>query len=256
MPMDISLLADLPDRDLAREGICVGEGRLAVERMLASGLTPLALASVPGMADGLEAPHGAELPLQVMPQPEIGRIAGFPFHRGLLGAFQRPPRKGIAALEFTSCSRLALLDGVTDPVNVGGIIRSAAAFGLDGVVLGPRCGDPYTRRSIPSSMAACFALPLAFIERIPAAAEMLRARGLCIRGADLGQSAVPADQIAAAEGIALILGNEGHGISPAWRDYCDGYVRIDIRPEVDSLNVGVAAGILFYQLARAENPMV
>ncbi len=243
-------MANLPDRDLAREGICVGEGRFAVERMLASGLKPLALASVPGMADGLSLPDGTEPPLRILPQPEIGRIAGYPFHRGLLGAFARPVERGLDELSLHAASRLAVLDGVTDPVNVGGIIRSAAAFGLDGLILGPRCGDPYSRRAIRASMAACFSMPLAFIPDIPASARILKERGLAIWGADLHHRAVRADRLAGEGGVALILGNEGHGISDPWREACDAYVMIPIGPEVDSLNVGVAAGILFYQLAR------
>lgn len=247
--MDISLIADLPDRDLAREGICVGEGRFAVERMLAAGLKPLALASVPGMAAGLIRPDGGELPLRILPQPEIGRIAGFPFHRGLLGAFERPARRSLADLEIDSDSRLAVLDGVTDPVNVGGIIRSAAAFGLDGVILGPRSGDPFSRRAIRASMAACFSLPLALTGEIRETARELKRLGLPVWGADLHPEARPARELSKAGGLALVLGNEGRGISDAWREACDAYVMIPIGPEVDSLNVGVAAGILFFQLA-------
>lgn len=254
--MDISLLANLPDRDLAREGICVGEGRFAVERMLASGLKPLALASVPGMADGLTAPGGEELPLQIMPQPEIGRIAGFPFHRGLLGAFERPRQRSLSQFEFDSTSRLVLLDGVTDPVNVGGIIRSALAFELDGLILGPRCGDPYSRRAIRASMAACFSLPLIFAKETGETARQLKARNLPLWGADLRPEARPVEALSEAEGTVLILGNEGHGISDPWREACDAYVMIPVAPEVDSLNVGVAAGILLHQLARTKRPVV
>ena len=254
--MNIEVLAGLKDRNLAQEGICVGEGRFVVERMLARGLTPLALVSVPGMAVGLEEIAGRELPITVLPQPEIGRIAGYPFHRGLLGAFTRPSLLDEGRILLPAKGLILILDAITDPVNLGGILRSSAAFGVAAAVLGPRCGDPYSRRAIRASMAACFSVPLVDGSEPAAILNLLKSKGTVVTGADLCEGAVPLSSLAQESLRALVLGNEGHGISDAWRNGCDGYVVIPILDTVDSLNVGVAAGILLHQLASANNAVV
>ena len=247
--MDLGLLADLKDRDLTTEGVCIGEGRFVVERMLRQGLEPLALATVPGMADGLRALSPYPLPLRVMSQEEIGRIAGFPFHRGVLGAFRAPVLLRPAELGLEAAETVLVLDGITDPVNLGGILRSAAAFDVRAVLVGPRCGNPYARRGIRASMAACFSLQLADASEIRSAVAVLKKSGLKLLGAELGDESRPVRDFSDGAGLALVLGNEGHGLSEEWRAECDGFVMIPVSSRVDSLNVGVAAGILLYQLA-------
>ncbi len=254
--VNIEYLAGLKDRNLMTEGICVGEGRFVVERMLARGMEPLSVLSVPGMADGLEEIAGRTLPLQIVPQPEIGRIAGFPFHRGLIAAFRRPEAVPVERFVFPRRGLILILDAITDPVNLGGILRSAAAFGADAAVVGPRCGDPYSRRAIRASMAACFTVPLIDGTDTAAVVNALRRAGSVITGADLCENAVPLGQMKPASLQTLILGNEGHGIQPEWRNACSGYVSIPILDTVDSLNVGVAAGILLYHLADKRNAVV
>ena len=248
--MDISLIAGLKDRDLAAEGVCVGEGRFVVERMLLSGLEPLALASVPRMAEGLAELGTDSLPLTILPQPEIAAVAGYPFHRGVIGAFRRPPLVSPGEFALPAAPRLLVLDGVTDPVNVGGIIRSAAAFAVDAVLLGTRCGDPYSRRGIRASMATCFSLPLVDARDPDRVKSLVRRPGLPVVGAALDDGAVAPETLDCAAGLVLVLGNEGHGISAAWRELCDRYVRIPVSSRVDSLNVGAAAAVLLYELAR------
>ena len=247
--MDLGLLADLTERDLATEGVCIGEGRFVVERMLSQGLEPLALASVPGMADGLKELSEYPLPLRVLTQGEIGRIAGFPFHRGVLGAFRSPALLRPAELGLEAGETVLVLDGITDPVNLGTILRSAAAFDVRAVLIGPRCGNPFSRRGIRASMAACFSLSLADASDIPSAVAVLKKSGLKLLGAELGDESIPLGEYSGGPGVALVLGNEGHGISQEWRAACDGFVMIPVSTRVDSLNVGVAAGILLYQLA-------
>ncbi len=254
--VNIEYLAGLKDRNLMNEGICVGEGRFVVERMLAQGLEPLAVLSVPGMADGLEDTAGSSLPLKIVSQPEIGGIAGFPFHRGLIAAFRRPEFLPVASFTFPATGLILVLDAITDPVNLGGILRSAAAFGAAAAVLGPRCGDPFSRRAIRASMAACFTVPLIDGAEPAAVAAALGSAGSLITGADLCEGAVPLPEMQAAPLQTLILGNEGHGIRPEWRRCCSGYVSIPILDTVDSLNVGVAAGILLCHLADLHGPVV
>jgi tRNA G18 (ribose-2'-O)-methylase SpoU len=254
--MDLGLLAGLRDRDLSREGVCIGEGRFVVERMLQQGLEPLALASVPGMAGGLQDLSPYPLPLSVMPQGEIGRIAGFPFHRGVLGAFRAPVPADPAELDLGAGDTVLVLDGITDPVNLGGILRSAAAFDVRAVLIGPRCGNPFSRRGIRASMAACFSIPLADAADAASAVRILKKSGLRLLGAELSDESRPVGECSKEGGLALVLGNEGHGISEQWRSACDGFVMIPVSSRVDSLNVGVAAGILLYQLAGVSGLMV
>ncbi|WP_319560243.1 RNA methyltransferase [Marispirochaeta sp.] len=248
--MDISVLAGLKDRKLSEEGICVGEGRFVVERMLHEGLEPLVLATVPGMLAGLQQIYRNPLPVQVLPQAEIARIAGYPFHRGVLGAFRRPEYCSAEDLLGPDPGVVLVLDGITDPVNLGGILRSAAAFNAGAVILGSGCGDPYSRRGIRASMAACFALPIGTGEDPECCLQIVRERGYRIIGADLCPEAELVRDISINTKAVLVLGNEGHGISDFWRKGCDGFVSIPVSSRVDSLNVGVAAGILLYELAR------
>jgi len=254
--LDIALLADLKERRLAEEGICVGEGRFVVERMLAEGLEPLLIATVPGMLEGLRKLSGESLPIQVLPQPEIARIAGYPFHRGVLGAFRRPVFRTVRELLDEGAGPVLVLDGITDPVNLGGILRSAAAFHVDRLILGKGCGDPYSRRGIRASMAACFSLSLAAEGESRETGGLIRSRGYRLIGADLCPGAVPAGGLAMDDRSVLVLGNEGHGLSDTWRSSCEVFVMIPISSKVDSLNVGVASGILLYELVRKKSVMV
>ncbi|WP_319478467.1 RNA methyltransferase [Marispirochaeta aestuarii] len=254
--LDISLLADLKDRRLAEEGICVGEGRFVVERMLSEGLEPLVIAAVPGMLEGLRKACPGSLPVQVLSQPEIGRIAGYPFHRGVLGAFRRPGYLSLRELLEEGSGPVLVLNGITDPVNLGGILRSAVAFSTDRILLGKNCGDPYSRRGIRASMAACFSLSLAAEDDCEETVRLLRSSAYRIICADLCPGAVSAGELFMDAETVLVLGNEGHGISETWRRACDAFVMIPISRQVDSLNVGVAAGILLYELARKKKSMV
>lgn len=248
--MDISVLSGLKDRALAEEGICVGEGRFVVERMLCEGLEPLVLAAVPGMLEGLQQAGGKSLPIQVLPRTEIVRIAGYPFHRGVLGAFRRPEYLSIEDLLNPDPGLVLVLDGITDPVNLGGILRSAAAFNAGTVILGRGCGDPYSRRGIRASMAACFTQRIGRGDNPEYCLQIVRERGYRIIGADLCPEAEQVRETSITDNTVLILGNEGYGISDSWRKGCDGFVSIPVSSRVDSLNVGVAAGILLYELAR------
>ena len=254
--MDLALVANLKERDLKAEGICIGEGRFTVERMLAAGLKALRIVSVPGMAHRLEAAASGPLPLTTLSQPEIAAIAGYPFHRGCIGVFSRPVLTPVEELTPTAEGLFLILDGVTDPVNIGGILRSAAAFGIEAVLLGARCGDPFSRRGIRASMASCFSLPLADAGDASRTVTFLRSREIRLIGTDLSPDAIPLEDFDPRRPLALVLGNEGHGLSDQWREVCDEFVMIPVSSTVDSLNVGVAAGIFLHQLAGGTRAMI
>jgi tRNA G18 (ribose-2'-O)-methylase SpoU len=142
-----------------------------------------------------------------------------------------------------------VLDGVNNPDNIGGLFRSAAAFGADAVVLGPACGDPLYRKSIRTSMAATLQVPFVSAGSSPAAIEALRRHGIRVLALTPANDArlidaVPRD----GRRVALLVGNEGTGLSTAALALCDERVRIPMTPAVDSLNVTVAASIAMHHV--------
>ena len=145
-----------------------------------------------------------------------------------------------------------VLEGVTNADNVGGIFRCAAAFGAGGVVLGRGCVDPLYRKAIRTSMGAALHVPFAIDDQWPSSLDVLRAAGVHARGPDSLAGAIDLDtaavSLASTDRLALLLGAEFDGLSPAALDRAARHVRIPIDPAVDSLNVAVAAGIALHAL--------
>jgi tRNA G18 (ribose-2'-O)-methylase SpoU len=149
--------------------------------------------------------------------------------------------------------RLVVLERVGNADNVGSIFRSAAAFGVGAVLLSEGCADPLYRKAIRTSMGASLGVPFADAEPWPAMLDGLRAIGVTTVAMTPDASARPLDEVAdrstaAFRSAAIVLGHEGDGLSAAALARCDYRARIDIAPEVDSLNVGTAAAIALYAL--------
>jgi tRNA G18 (ribose-2'-O)-methylase SpoU len=235
-----------PDR-LRAAGRFVVEGRLVVRRLLASGrfetesvlVTPAALHE---MADVLEQ---IPSPVFVAPPSILQQLTGFNFHRGCLAIARRivPP----ALDTFAHARRLLALEAIGNPDNIGGLFRVAAAFGVGGIVLSPACGDPFYRKAIRTSMGAVLSVPFAVAVRWPEELETLRAAGLQLVALMPDPGATPlgafAGALAAGAQVLLMCGAEGPGLTPESSRLADHRVRIPIAPDVDSLNVVVAAGI-------------
>ena len=243
----------------------VAEGRLAVERLLASRFRARSLLVIESALAGLEPSLAAgrdnrEVDVYITDSAQLRRVTGFRFHRGCLALGERPaPGAAGAGLPPAVPGRpLVVLDGVSDPDNVGSIFRNAAAFGAAGVVLSPACADPLYRKAIRTSMGTTLWLPFH-------AAGAGDWPGVLARVRDAGGRVVALTPLAPATeleafvrrgceaGIALVLGNEGGGVSRAVLDLCDERVRIDIAPAVDSLNVANTAAIALQRL-RAASP--
>ena len=144
-----------------------------------------------------------------------------------------------------------VLDGVSDPDNVGSIFRNAAAFGAAGVVLSPACADPLYRKAIRTSMGTTLALPFRVADDWPGVLRRLRESGTLVAALTPREPAAGVEAFArraAGVGVALLLGNEGAGVSAAALDACDERVRIDLDPAVDSLNVATAAAIALHRI--------
>jgi tRNA G18 (ribose-2'-O)-methylase SpoU len=234
---------------MQRAGLFVAEGRFVVERLLA--LPRYAVHSILVTPTAFRTLRGERAaPVYVVDQALMNDVVGFNIHRGCLALARRPAVPALADLDLGSLRRVVVLEGVNNPDNVGGIFRSAAAFGVDAIVLGPACGDPLYRKAIRTSMAATLQVPFVDAGAWPRALELLRESGL-------RALALTTDPKARSLGslnrgnlprVALVVGNEGHGLTSAALTACDDRVRIDMTGGVDSLNVTVAASIAMHCL--------
>jgi tRNA G18 (ribose-2'-O)-methylase SpoU len=230
----------------------VVEGELLVERLLASGLHLDSVLVEERLADVWAARVPPEVPLLVIPHAAVRELIGFRFHRGVLACGFRPPSAELGPLlSAADAATWVVCIGIQDPENLGGILRSSAAFGVSAVVLGEACADPFSRRVARTSMGANFRLPL--IESSDLAADLLVMRdafGIELVATVLAEDAEPLERSRPARRTALLFGSEGFGLSPSWLGRCSRRVTIPMPPNVDSLNVNVAAGIFLYHWRR------
>jgi tRNA G18 (ribose-2'-O)-methylase SpoU len=256
--MELDAYRDLRDRDLRREGLLVAEGRWLVERLLASGWEVLSVLCAPRFAEHFRELASGRCPVLTVDEKELARVAGFPFHRGVLAAARRPVFPSLAAWLSRSepaappaGGTLVLCPGLTGEYNLGSIVRSATALGADALAVGSRCCDPLSRRALKVSMGAAFRLPLlAMDEEETLELSRLRAAGWRIAGASPAPEATPVACWRRDGPVALALGEEAEGLPEPWAGGCDVLLRVPMRDGTDSLNVSVAAGILLYFLSR------
>jgi tRNA G18 (ribose-2'-O)-methylase SpoU len=251
---------NIPDPELiAHRGIFVAEGRLVVGRLLAeSGLITQSLMLTETARTALEhlLASRPDLPVFVVAQPVMNGVTGFNMHRGCLAIGERPRTtrwQDLAARART----IVLLEHVANADNVGGVFRNAAAFGVDGVLLGPTCTDPLYRKAVRTSMGATLSVPFARTEECPAAIRALRDAGFaCMAltpspGADTLRACV---ERLKGRRVAIVLGHEGHGLTDDSLAACDCRARIPMTGAVDSLNVGAATAVALYELGRDSGP--
>ena len=244
---------NIPDPELARRGgVFVAEGRFVVRRLLeASGFVTRSILVTEAARHALEdALAGApDVAAYVVPQQLMDEVTGFHVHRGCLAIGERPPERPWRQTVAAARTILAL-ERVANADNVGGIFRSAAAFGADAILLDPASTDPLYRKAIRTSMGATLAVPFARMEPWPAALSWLSAHGFATVALTADASARPIrDTARALKGrpAALVLGHEGEGLSPAALAACEHRSRVPIAPAVDSLNVAVAAAIALHE---------
>ncbi len=232
------------------DGLFIAEGEKVIRRAVEAGYPVRSFLMserwLAGLADVM--PDG--VPCYVMPPEELSKVTGYPVHRGALASMARVPLPPVEKI-VAGASRILVLEDIVDHTNVGAIFRSAAAFGIDGVVLAPRCADPLYRRAVKVSMGAVFTLPYARIGSWYDGLAELRGLGFEVLALTPSADAVPLDEaVRRGDGrLALVLGTEGDGLSARWQAEADVRVRIPIRASVDSLNVGAAAAVACYVLA-------
>ncbi len=237
----------------------VAEGSKLIERMLAS---PYPLESLLAGQESLAllaAQLPPETPIFVVPEKLVEQIVGFNFHRGLVAIGKREPEWSLQDIcqprsdGLTPELTIVVCVDVHDPENLGSILRSRAAFGVSGVVLAGRCADPLSRRVLRVSMGAALAMPLVMAGDVAGVVSQLRARhGVSSWATVLDPAAPRLTDLPRPPRLALLLGNEAHGLSAACREICAAAVTIEMRGNTDSLNVAVAAGIFLFQACIGE----
>ncbi len=235
------------------EGLFIAESNAVIRRALAAGhrlrsvlMAPRWLPEVPDVLAAAAA-HGAEV--FVAEEPVLREITGFHLHRGALASVHRPRLPAVADI-VAGARRVAVLEDVVDHTNVGAVFRSAAALGVEAVLVSPRCADPLYRRSVRVSMGTVFQVPWTRLDPWPGGLDDLRALGFTVAALALAEGAVPLGDFAAAapERTALLLGTEGDGLSASAVAAADVSVRIPMSGGVDSLNVAAASAVAFWAL--------
>lgn len=233
------------------EGMYIAESSRVLRRALAAGHRPrsffLAEKWLEDLADVFS--DFPDVPVYVGSAALLEDITGFHLHRGAMAAMHRPAPVPLPEL-LAGARRVAVLEDIVDHTNVGAIFRSAAALGVDAVLVSPRCGDPLYRRSVRVSMGTVFQVPWARLESWPADLEVLRGQGFTVAAMELTGDAVDLDELAARnpDKLALVLGTEGAGMSAGTLAAVDLAVKIPMRAGVDSLNVAAASAVAFWEL--------
>lgn len=220
----------------------VVEGEFAVQRLLTSRLEIRSIVATPAVAARLQAPS-SRAPIYTLPAVDLRTLAGYTFHRGCMACVTRPQ-----VPVSLPTHRAVIAMGLSDPLNVGALIRNIKAFGGAGLWLGPHCADPFSRRATRASMGHNLSVPIFRIEDPLSTLHALAQAKIASVAAALGASASSLYDFSPPEQWTLWVGNEGHGLPPDLRDHCSHGVQIPMAPGCDSLNVATATGIFLYQL--------
>ncbi|BBY02590.1 TrmH family RNA methyltransferase [Mycobacterium seoulense] len=250
---DLNSVDRRPDLPTGK-GLVIAEGVLVVQRMLASRFTPHALLGTDRrlgeLADDLA---GNPVPFYRASADVMARVVGFHLNRGVLAAARRVPEPSVAEL-VEGARTVAVLEGVNDHENLGSVFRNAAGLGVDAVVFGSGCADPLYRRAVRVSMGHALLVPYARASDWPADLKLLKENGFRLLAmTPQGDACTLAEAMAAAgdERVAVVVGAEGPGLTPATLRMSDVRVRIPMSRGTDSLNVATAAALAFYERGRS-----
>ena len=260
----LDLFARLTEGQLRRrqeseQGIFIAESPKVIERALNGGYTPLALLMEQKHIEGDGAPIIArcpEVPVYTADRQVLEALTGFALTRGVLCAMERRALPAVEEL-LQNARRVAVLEGIVDPTNVGAIFRSAAALNMDAVLVTPTCCDPLYRRAVRVSMGTVFQVPWTKIgddhtQWPHPGLERLQALGFKTAAMALREDSVSIDDtgLLSEDKLAIVLGTEGDGLANDTIANCDYTVKIPMSHEVDSLNVAAASAVAFWQLGK------
>ena len=242
--------AQLLNRREPEKGIFIAESPKVIERALNAGCVPISFLMeerhVENQAKELIASCG-DIPVYTATLEVLTQLTGFKLTRGMLCAMYRPKLPTVSEI-CRNARRVAVLEDVMNPTNVGAIFRSAAALGIDAVLLTSASSNPLYRRSIRVSMGTVFQVPWTFLGED--GINELRALGFKTAAMALKSDSLPIydPRLAAEEKLAIVLGTEGDGLAAKTITDCDYTVLIPMSHGVDSLNVAAASAVAFYQL--------
>ena len=241
------------------KGIFIAESPKVIDRALDAGYKPVSLLmerkQITGPAAGILSRCG-DAPVYTADREMLAELTGFELTRGVLCAFHRPAPRPVEEL-CKNARRVAVLEGIVDSTNVGAIFRSAAALGIDAVLVTPTCCDPLCRRAVRVSMGTVFQVPWGQLGETPAdwpekGMDILHSLGFKTAAMALSDRSVSIDdeQLAKEPKLAIVLGTEGDGLAAGTIASCDYTVKIPMSHGVDSLNVAAASAVAFWQLGK------
>lgn len=259
---ELDIYARLPENQLLHycepeRGIFIAESPKVIGRALDGGCEPVSVLVEKGQTDReTEEIIGrcGEVPVFTAELSVISKLTGFPLTRGLLCAMRRPKLRSVSQI-CEGARRIAVLEQVMNPTNVGAVFRSAAALNIDGILLTAGCSDPLYRRAVRVSMGTVFQVPWTYFDRnTPWPGEGMK----CLRNMGFQTAAmaltddsirIDAPCLEKADRLAIVLGTEGDGLAAETIADCDYTIRIPMAHGVDSLNVAAASAVAFWQLA-------
>ncbi|CAB4695808.1 unannotated protein [freshwater metagenome] len=247
---DFAALTDvvLRTRSEPSGGLFIAEGAITIERAFCSGARPRAVLCEEKWLDSLPS-FAKDVPIIVGTQSELRSVTGYIVHRGALASFHRPLALDHSAL-IRDSHTLLILEGLVNHTNVGAIIRSAAAFGVDGILLDTHCADPLYRRAIRTSMGTVFNMKWArFTDHLDLAERLAESKYDVLALTPL-PSARSIRSWRPGERSALILGTEGDGLSTDAHGIASQELRIPMAAGIDSLNVSAAAAVALYEFTN------
>jgi len=252
--------AQLRNRLEPEKGILIAESPTVIGVALDGGCQPVSMLTDERLLDGAVADIIArcpeDMPVYTADRELLTRLTGFELTRGALCAMRRPALPTVEAL-VENAHRVAVLEGVADSTNIGALFRSAAALGIDAVLVTPTCCDPLCRRAVRVSMGTVFLVPWTRIGETAAdwphpGLDRLRELGFKTAAMALSDRSISIDDpsLAAEEKLAIVLGTEGDGLAHGTIADCDYTVRIPMSHGVDSLNVAAAGAVAFWELRK------
>ena len=239
------------------KGIFIAESPMVIKLALDSGCVPISFLAEKRRLGGATKEvidRCVNVPVFTAEFDILTQLTGFKLTRGMLCAMHRPKPRD-AAQVCAGAKRIAVLENIVNPTNIGAIFRSAAALYVDAVILTPACSDPLYRRTVRVSMGTVFQVPWAYMSEQYSwphpAMEWLHSMGFKTAAMALNDQSRPIDdpQVMAEEKLAIVLGTEGDGLASETVADCDYTVRIPMSHGVDSLNVAAASAVAFWQLA-------
>lgn len=247
---------DLRDVELRRHleathGLFLAEGEKVVRRSVEAGFRARSFLMAPRWLEGLsDVLDRSAAPCYVVSEELAEAVTGFHVHRGALASLERKPLPSLAEV-LDGARTVVALENIVDHTNVGAIFRSAAALGVDAILLSPRCADPLYRRSVKVAMGAVFSVPYARMDDWYDGVEELSKAGFTTVALTPAADAVEIEEaVRGLDRVALLLGSEGPGLSRRWMASADRRAVIPMAAGIDSLNVAAASAVACYVTAR------